>query len=515
MIGRVKIRSDIKLNIKRIAMIIMFLLLLERVFISLTYLFRNSNYNRMHVVGIKEEEPLDVVFVGGSATFVYWEPMKAWNDFGICSYNFATDTIQAECIKYGIKEVLKYQQPSLFVIDVRAFQYYDNMGAENGLRNFSDSLDWGIDRFRLVNEYLDNHIIEENQDKLSLYLDIMKYHSNYAALGNPDNWEMIDNRIDSYNKGFEWIPAYRYLDAPSDFLTGEMVAIQNEALVILYDLLNFCKSKSINVLFVVCPYQINKEHYGKYNTMESIISSYGFDFINLNDYYIEMELDFSKDFYNGNHVNCFGAEKYTDFLGKYIVNNYNMPDHRNEDRYISWHDDFAKFKEEESEIKEKICQKKLQAEEGHIIASTLSKTINFMEWAALVNDSRFTILAVGNGEMVFQMSATDKKAFNIIGLDIPEEGRPYAKVVSGGNEIFSNADGIENGYEGIVGVEDVVNSYCKIETSSNKLSIIIDEKEYSRQDEGINIVVFENDYHYVADVLTLKNDENGNIQLIR
>ena len=249
--------------------------------------------------------------------------------------------------------------------------------------------------------------------------------------------------------------------------------------------------------------------------MESIISSYGFDFINLNDYYIEMELDFSKDFYNGNHVNCFGAEKYTDFLGKYIVNNYNMPDHRNEDRYISWHDDFAKFKEEESEIKEKICQKKLQAEEGHIIASTLSKTINFMEWAALVNDSRFTILAVGNGEMVFQMSATDKKAFNIIGLDIPEEGRLYAKVVSGGNEIFSNADGIENGYEGIVGVEDVVNSYCKIETSSNKLSIIIDEKEYSRQDEGINIVVFENDYHYVVDVLTLKNDEYGNIQLIR
>ena len=138
-----------------------------------------------------------------------------------------------------------------------------------------------------------------------------------------------------------------------------------------------------------------------------------------------------------------------------------------------------------------------------------------MEWAALVNDSRFTILAVGNGEMVFQMSATDKKAFNIIGLDIPEEGRLYAKVVSGGNEIFSNADGIENGYEGIVGVEDVVNSYCKIETSSNKLSIIIDEKEYSRQDEGINIVVFENDYHYVVDVLTLKNDENGNIQLIR
>lgn len=514
MIRQFNIDNSIKLRIRRIVAIVIFLSLLANVFVSITYLFRNSNYNRVHIAGIKDEEPLDVVFVGGSATFVYWEPLKAWNDYGICSYNYATDTIQAECIKYGVKEVLKYQQPSLFVIDVRAFQYYDEMGSENGLRNFSDSLDWGFDRFRLVKEYLDNHV-EEDTDKLPFYLEIMKYHSNYTALGNPANWKMISNNVEAYNKGFEWIPSYKYLDAPADFITEETADMQDEALVLLQDLLEFCKEKSINALFVVCPYQINREHYEKYNTMKSVITSYGFDFINFNNYYEEMELDFSKDFYNGNHVNCFGAEKYTDFLGKYIVENYDMPDHRNEDIYSGWHDEFVKFKEEEAETKEKISKKRQQAEDGNVIAASLYAITDFIEWSALVNDSRFTVLAVGNGEMEFHPSALEKKALNTIGLDTVLNSSSYVKVISGGKEIYSGSGGTEGRYEGIVGVEDVINSYCKIENSDSELSILIDGREYSKQEEGMNIVVFENDYHYVADSLTLKCGDNGKIELVR
>ena len=137
----------------------------------------------MHVVGIREEEPLDMIYVVGSAAFVYWEPLKAWNDCGFSSYNLATDTIQAESIKYYIKYALEHHNPRLFVVGVRAFQYYEKeVGGEAGIRNSSDSLDLGIDRINLVNEYLNNRIIDENIDEFSLYIDIMRYHSNYINI---------------------------------------------------------------------------------------------------------------------------------------------------------------------------------------------------------------------------------------------------------------------------------------------------------------------------------------------
>lgn len=68
-----------------------------------TYLFRGHvfGYNdRISVVGIKEEkkDSLDVIYIGGSAAFVYWELMKAYKDCGFTSYDLATNSIQTENI---------------------------------------------------------------------------------------------------------------------------------------------------------------------------------------------------------------------------------------------------------------------------------------------------------------------------------------------------------------------------------------------------------------------------------
>ena len=69
-----------------------------QVFFGVTYLFRNTDYSRRHIAGLKQEK-VDMVYVGGSAAFVYWQPLKAWNECGYTSYNYATDSIPAESIK--------------------------------------------------------------------------------------------------------------------------------------------------------------------------------------------------------------------------------------------------------------------------------------------------------------------------------------------------------------------------------------------------------------------------------
>ena len=73
------------------------------------------------------------------------------------------------------------------------------------------------------------------------------------------------------------------------------------------------------ILFVVDPYSETEQHKMIYNYLEQEITQYGFGFLDANDYIEEMNMDYATDFYNKDHVNILGAEKYkkdclTDYL---------------------------------------------------------------------------------------------------------------------------------------------------------------------------------------------------------
>ena len=85
----------------------------------------------------------------------------------------------------------------------------------------------------------------------------------------------------------------------------------------------------------MAPKSVSAKEMGEYNTMKDIIEERGYRFFNANEHYDEMAIDFSTDFYNGYHVNCYGAKKYTRFLEEYIIDNYDMPDNRGNAAYAS------------------------------------------------------------------------------------------------------------------------------------------------------------------------------------
>ncbi|WP_240516399.1 hypothetical protein [Brachyspira sp. G79] len=47
-------------------------------------------------------------------------------------------------------------------------------------------------------------------------------------------------------------------------------------------------------------------------------------------------MDFSKDFNDPNHLNYKGSAKFTRYLGKYLKENYDLPDRRGDPKYYSW-----------------------------------------------------------------------------------------------------------------------------------------------------------------------------------
>ena len=340
-----------KESIKRIIGCIIFLWLAFQLFSNITYLFRNVGGDRNRILGIKNETDIDMIYIGGSAAFVYWQPMRAWKDCGFTSYSLATNTIQAENIKTYMKWAEKYQDPQMYVIGVRAFQYYSDYStelSEAGLRNGTDCMDITFRaRYDTLNNYFENRVIDENTDKVSFYLDIAKYHTNTKNLALSEAWGYLNKEVVCPNKGWEWIKSYEYVDKPSDFYTQSRAELPENDIKILEDLVRYCKELNKNVLFVVCPYAITQEDKSKYNSIQDLIEENGFKFLDTNEYYDEMGIDFSTDFYNEAHVNLFGASKYTQFLEGFICQNYEMPDHRNEEKYVSWNEEAALFFEEE------------------------------------------------------------------------------------------------------------------------------------------------------------------------
>ena len=67
-------------------------------------------------------------------------------------------------------------------------------------------------------------------------------------------------------------------------------------------------------------------------------------FIDCNLHLDEMNFDWMHDTPDcGDHLNVFGAEKVSRYLGKYLKDNYNIPDRRKDGDYASWFDASQKY----------------------------------------------------------------------------------------------------------------------------------------------------------------------------
>ena len=350
-----KIKKKSKKSLISFFACVCFLLILWSVFSQTTYLFRNGKSNTWRMSGFKtEKHDPDLVYVGGSAAYSNWFPMVAWNSNGITSYCLATSDILAENVKPYIEYFRTYKNTKCFVIDARPFEYYATVENEAGLRNGSDGMDLTSPyRYELLREYLTRHQLSEGTDVLSYYLDIAKYHTNTAQLGDDGAWKNRRNEGETSYKGGWPNASFCELEMPRDFATEIRGELHPSARELLVELLEYGKKEELEFLFVVCPYCISQSQQRMYNTIADIVESYGQGFWNANEYYAEMGLVFSRDLAADVHGNVSGGEKYTAFLAAYLQEHYDLPDHREDRAYSDWWEDYRTFDRDFSAAREK------------------------------------------------------------------------------------------------------------------------------------------------------------------
>lgn len=351
-----------KKRVKNLASCALFLVLVLIIFTRCTYLFRNTDRaTRQNILGFYEEkeETLDVVFVGSSHVYRYWSPMEAWNLYGVTSYSYSVSTMSPLGIIPAIRDIGKRQEPQLYVVDVRAFLNRGNPEIiEADERNIFDSLDLGWNRFLGI-KYAAEKMELTWDEMITAYIDIGQYHNNKDALAHELNWQLIDNRLnsssdkDGFYKGFAIAAKHETLNEKDNGLNDEVLSY-NQVPETYIELLEYCKKKDIPLMLVSAPYIISYEKSMEINAMAQIAEDYGFDFLDCNRYYDEIGIDFMTDYYEISHVNILGAKKYTKFVGQYILDNYSISTHKNDAKYNSWDEIYARYRVEETEAIEEI-----------------------------------------------------------------------------------------------------------------------------------------------------------------
>lgn len=283
-----------------------------------------------------EQEPgtVDVVCIGSSHIYTDVNPAVLWTEYGIASYDLAGSNQPLWNTYYYMKEAIEVQSPELVIIDLyRILETRDVIDSARIAMNTS-GLAYGENRADSV--YAS---VEKEEEAMDYVLGFPIYHTRYESLEETDflpyNGDVNGANYKGFNTNciattpFEWWEDTRWVE------DKEPITQKNEEYLI--KIMELAEETDTELLFIVAPYQgINYWEKVMYNTVEELADNYGVPFIDFNEHYEEMELDSMTDCAESSHLNYSGSEKFSRYLGQYIVENYQIDDHRGDERYASW-----------------------------------------------------------------------------------------------------------------------------------------------------------------------------------
>lgn len=326
-----------------------------------SYMLRptDKNFFRARVTGFyaEEKDSLDIIAFGSSAIYRYLDNPYLWEQQGYTSYSLATAGQPIFVLEHLIEEAEKSQSPQLLVIETRKFAFTDDDEInESRLRLVTDNMKHSWNRISLINK-----TVPKWEDRLTYYFDLALYHENWENLSDK-SLKYADNEKPNLLKGWSHVGRNKHLETPDVADITEESPISETSEKELLHIIEICKKKNIEVLFVATPWEITEVTHKKDNYIKRIVEENGCRFLDGNVYLDEIGLDYDVDFYNEKHTNSIGARKFTKFLGEYIRENYDIQSEHSQAVIDSWEkaveEDNQQYEENVLKIMEKVEKRK-------------------------------------------------------------------------------------------------------------------------------------------------------------
>ena len=136
----------------------------------------------------QDEDTVDVIYFGSSATQRGWVVPIAYHDDGVASYSLATGTQPFILTKYLMEEALKTQSPRLFAVELRGICRTPDNISDVAVRRIVDNMKPSVNKFRAIKTVSDYAKLGENEvddTGMSYYFPFLKYHSRWNPSKQP------------------------------------------------------------------------------------------------------------------------------------------------------------------------------------------------------------------------------------------------------------------------------------------------------------------------------------------
>ena len=481
----------LKKTIKIVAFIICVSLIMT--FVVKILRFKSSDgIDQMHAFYKNPENTVDVLFLGSSHMYTNVNTGILWSEYGISAYDLGAAEQPFWNTYFCLKEALKTQKPKVIVLEIFSATFHS---AEFQTER------WTIDNLYGMNFNL-NFVEAVNKSiKEGWYADYLnrfaRYHSRYTMITEDDF--KYDSGMENF-KGF--VP--KFGTNPQEKTNVHHVSeatFSNEKMGdYLMKTINLAGEEDIPVILVCAPYATNEGSQEIFNAIYQYADKKEVPYIDCNVRYDELGIDFSQDFVDWSHLNEKGNVKYTNYLGNYLDENYELPDHRGDERYASW-------------------DRNAELLEHELIAYQLVQTADFSTYLDQINrDDYIVMMSARNMGNDFQLSEEALQKLAGIGMDTEMVNQYGNIVLYNGVEKFSNNELNYQWY-----MEDGTSDFCMereyVESVSGKYEetmhdasrMIVDGVNYFQDGYKLNIVVYDTVLNRVVDAVGIKVREETSI----
>ncbi len=414
-----------------------------------------------------DENLMDVVFVGSSHCYCGINPAVLWEDSGISAFNMATSGQDKDSSYYYLVETLKTQSPQIVFVELWGLTFDEHLIEGNIHRNMMGMKN-SENAFALIDEYIDD---EEMQTAYKMKWPII--HTRYKEL---DRYDFIQYDLSVYGRGSDINYTATYATYPTDavaYMEADELSKTNREWV--EDLYQLSIEHDFELVFFLAPSVLSVEEQGQVNAVRDYAAEKGIDFFDFNRLIAEIGLEHYGDFIDNYHLNAYGSEKLTRYIGKYLTANYQLIDHRGDEAYALWDEDLIRFK---------------QLKEINRLKSATSIR-NYINILSQMENVTWFVTFEGN----YQESALElDKAAKLLGLSEEQykEGGTYAFIDGKFRKIMNNTSTDVFVYE--------LNEYdsFKVENmvltqgaKSNKADIMYNVEPMGTVEDGIQFVVYD------------------------
>ena len=276
---------------------------------------------------LEPENSVDVVCVGNSDIRSGFVPTELWEKYGYTSVvsSFTRQSISDS--QRALKEICKSQKPKLVILEIDSL--YDGRGPKDIINSHDTTLE----------NFFDSLKPDAFENKISRDYSIFTFHNIWKDYNKK-------SRRSKYAHG------YLYSDVIKKMEYQDYMAKTNELDVPNYTntqqlraFAKFCKEKNLPLLFLELP-SISSWTYARHNAVQNLSDELGVEFLDLNLLYDEVGIDMRNCFRDGgNHLNYFAAGAVTDYVGKYIGENYGIESRRDDAELAEyWDNEVVQFK---------------------------------------------------------------------------------------------------------------------------------------------------------------------------